>query len=119
MTSADAAAAADGLSSSEEDDSSEEEEQEEEEQQQAEVEDVDVDVPAVASIQQRLDSCTATVYPPLNPDHESLTWPHSLVQQYQLEARASHDGVTFTGVDTVLHYEQARRPTHSLSKRDR
>ena len=58
VSNADAAAVQD--SSSEEDESSEEED-------------------LMMNIVQRVDSCTATVYPPLNPDHETLTWPQIVI----------------------------------------
>lgn len=58
------------------------------------------------SVAQRVDSCTATVYPPLNPDHESLSLPENLLAQLAIEAKSSHDGVTLTGSASVNHYEQ-------------
>jgi len=77
-------------------------------------EDDDEELAAVASsssssMPQRVDSCTATVYPPLNPDHESLTWPQNLVNQMKLEAKFSHDGVTLVGAESTLHYQQILR----------
>lgn len=82
-----AAAAANEESSSEEDESSEEED-------------------LLMNIAQRIDSCTATVYPPLNPDHETLTWPQNLLNQFKIEAKFSHDGVTLMGSESTNHYEQ-------------
>ncbi|EFX87809.1 hypothetical protein DAPPUDRAFT_306487 [Daphnia pulex] len=58
------------------------------------------------NIAQRVDSCTATVYPPLNPDHETLTWPQNLLNQFKIEAKFSHDGVTLMGSESTNHYEQ-------------
>ncbi|XP_046462167.1 calsyntenin-1-like [Daphnia pulex] len=87
VSNADAAAAADQDSSSEEDESSEEED-------------------LLMNIAQRVDSCTATVYPPLNPDHETLTWPQNLLNQFKIEAKFSHDGVTLMGSESTNHYEQ-------------
>ena len=84
VTNADAAAQE---SSSEEDESSEEED-------------------LLQNIAQRVDSCTATVYPPLNPDHESLSLPRNLLDQLAIESKASHDGITLTGSASVNHYEQ-------------
>lgn len=74
-------------SSSEEDESSEEED-------------------LLQNIAQRVDSCTATVYPPLNPDHESLSLPQNLLSQLAIESKSSHDGITLTGSASVNHYEQ-------------
>ena len=85
VSNADAAAAQD--SSSEEDESSEEED-------------------LMMNIVQRVDSCTATVYPPLNPDHETLTWPQNLLNQFKIEAKFSHDGITLMGSESTNHYEQ-------------
>lgn len=73
-------------SSSEEDESSEEED--------------------LINVSQRVDSCTATVYPPLNPDHETLSWPEKLMRQLNIDAKFSHDGVTLTGGESTNHYEQ-------------
>lgn len=86
VSNADAVAAAQD-SSSEEDESSEEED-------------------LMMNIAQRVDSCTATVYPPLNPDHETLTWPQNLLNQFKIEAKFSHDGVTLMGSESTNHYEQ-------------
>ena len=82
----------DAIDSSSEEDESEEEEEE------------------VVNIPQRVDSCTATIYPPLNPDHESLSWPENLVNQLKLNAKSSHGGVTLIGRETTRHYEQVNAP---------
>lgn len=90
VTNADAVAA----SSNDDDDSSSEEDES------AEEEDL------MMSVSQKVDSCTATVYPPLNPDHESLSWPQNMLKQFKIEAKYSHDGVTLIGTESTNHYEQ-------------
>ena len=60
------------------------------------------------SVAQRVDSCTATVYPPLNPDHEKLSWPQRLLDQFKIQVKFSHDGVTLLGSESTNHYEQVK-----------
>lgn len=86
---------ADALGSDEDDDDSSSEEDESSEE-----DDLMMNVP------QKVDSCTATVYPPLNPDHETLSVPKNMLAQFKLEAKFSHDGVTLIGSETTNHYEQ-------------
>ena len=89
VTNADAASSEedDDDSSSEEDESSEEDD-------------------LMMTVAQRVDSCTATVYPPLNPDHEKLSWPQRLLDQFKIQIKFSHDGVTLLGSESTNHYEQ-------------
>ena len=96
---------ADDVTDSTEDDDSDEDESEEDASDEKEV----------VSIPQRVDSCTATVYPPLNPDHETLTWPQNLVDQMKLEAKFSHDGITLIGSESTRHYEQVNLLASSMA----
>ena len=95
VTNADAVAAASN-DDDDEDSSSEEDESVEEED-------------LMMNVVQKVDSCTATVYPPLNPDHETLSWPQNMLKQFKIEAKYSHDGVTLMGSESTSHYEQVRR----------
>uniref|UniRef100_A0A8D9AP55 Calsyntenin-1 n=1 Tax=Cacopsylla melanoneura TaxID=428564 RepID=A0A8D9AP55_9HEMI len=60
-------------------------------------------------IEKRLDSCIVSVYPALNPDHETITLPENMLTQFGITARLSKDGATLTGSDIIYNYEQALR----------
>ncbi|CAG7728600.1 unnamed protein product, partial [Allacma fusca] len=60
----------------------------------------------VSVIERKLDACTVTVYPPLNPDHESLTVPENMLTQLGIVAKITNDGVLLTGADMIYNYEQ-------------
>lgn len=56
----------------------------------------------------RVDACGVTVYPALNPDHESLAVSENLAQ-YDIRATITRDGAQFAGADSTHHYETALR----------
>lgn len=58
------------------------------------------------SIEKRLDSCVVTVYPSLNPDHETLTVPHNMITQFGITAKLSKDGATLSGSNIIYNYQQ-------------
>lgn len=57
-------------------------------------------------IEKKLDSCVVTVYPSLNPDHETLTVPHNMITQFGITAKLSKDGATLSGSNIIYNYEQ-------------
>lgn len=79
--------------------------------------------------EQKLDKCSLTIYPNLNPDHENLSVPEELLKRLGknaacttnrfvrfpfflwvgMAARVSKDGVTITGSDMVYNYQQVLR----------
>ena len=62
-------------------------------------------------IEKKLDSCVVSVYPALNPDHETLTVPHNMITQFGITAKLSKDGATLTGSNVIYNYQQVRCPT--------
>lgn len=63
----------------------------------------------VSVIEKQLDSCTVSVYPPLNPDHETVTVPENMLTQFGIVAKVNKDGVVVTGADRIYNYEQVLR----------
>jgi len=60
----------------------------------------------VSVIEKQLDSCTVSVYPPLNPDHETVTVPENMLTQFGIVGKVNKDGVVVTGADMIYNYEQ-------------
>jgi hypothetical protein len=60
----------------------------------------------VSVIEKQLDSCTVSVYPPLNPDHETVTVPENMLTQFGIVAKVNKDGVVVSGADMIYNYEQ-------------
>lgn len=58
----------------------------------------------------RLDACAVSVYPSLNPDHETLGLPaDTLHQVHAIVSRIDRDGVVLSGADTPYKYQQLLR----------
>lgn len=53
-----------------------------------------------------MDSCTVSVYPPLNPDHEIIILPENMLKQFGIIAKVNKDGVVVMGADAIYNYEQ-------------
>ncbi|XP_022199172.2 calsyntenin-1 isoform X1 [Nilaparvata lugens] len=60
-------------------------------------------------IQKKLDSCVVSVYPSLNPDHETITLPENMLTQFGIIAKVSKDGATVSGSDLIYNYEEVLR----------
>ncbi|KAK6634850.1 hypothetical protein RUM44_000097 [Polyplax serrata] len=60
-------------------------------------------------IEKKLDSCTVSVYPSLNPDHETMTLPENMVSQLGITAKVNKDGAVITGADIIYNYQQVLR----------
>lgn len=63
----------------------------------------------VSVIEKKLDSCTVSVYPSLNPDHETMTLPENMVSQLGITAKVNKDGAVITGADIIYNYQQVLR----------
>lgn len=63
----------------------------------------------ISVIEKQLDSCTVSVYPPLNPDHETVTLPENMLTQFGIVAKVNKDGVMVSGPDKIYNYEQVLR----------
>ncbi|KAI4454344.1 calsyntenin [Holotrichia oblita] len=59
--------------------------------------------------EQKLDKCTLTIYPNLNPDHETLAVSVMMLKRLGMVARISKDGVTISGSDMFYNYQQILR----------
>lgn len=57
---------------------------------------------------QKLDSCSVTVFPSLNPDHEeiSIDGDESISSTLDIKTNINKDGVEMTGYDTISNYLQ-------------
>lgn len=63
----------------------------------------------VNGIENRLDHCSITVSPPLNPDHESIDVPDDLLHQLSIQGKVSSEGVEFSGAEMIYNYERVLR----------
>jgi len=71
----------------------------------------------VNGIENRLDHCSITVSPPLNPDHEAIDVPDDLLRQLAVLGKVSADGVEFSGAEMIYNYERVlRQVTYSNKK---
>jgi len=64
----------------------------------------------VPAAERKLDSCTVSVYPSLNPDHESITLPDNSMSHVGVTAKINKDGVVISGADLIYNYEQVACP---------
>lgn len=70
-----------------------------------------------APAQQKLDECQITVYPSLNPDHESYNFPENLLHNFGIVATVNKDGISLTGSDMILNYEQILREIQYVNQK--
>ncbi|XP_037089773.1 calsyntenin-1-like, partial [Pollicipes pollicipes] len=64
---------------------------------------------AVRQGDHKLDKCTVTVYPPLNPEHEALALNQRLLEDLQLRAKLNKDGLVVHGPGQPAKYQEALR----------
>ena len=70
----------------------------------------------VNGIDNRLDRCTVSVSPPLNPDHESLGVPDDLLKSLaSVSGSVSLQGTEFSGAEMIYNYERLLRQVLSIS----
>ncbi|XP_015595012.1 calsyntenin-1 [Cephus cinctus] len=68
------------------------------------------DAKVTAGSAARLDACAVSVFPSLNPDHESLGLSgDALLRLHSVTARIDRDGVVLSGADTPYNYQQLIR----------
>ncbi|KAL7303254.1 hypothetical protein TKK_0004453 [Trichogramma kaykai] len=68
------------------------------------------DAKVTAGSAARLDACAVSVYPSLNPDHETLSLPGDTLRRFHsISARVDRDGVVLSGADTPHNYQQIIR----------
>ncbi|XP_076041247.1 calsyntenin 1 isoform X2 [Oratosquilla oratoria] len=65
----------------------------------------------------QMDECIVSVYPPLNPDHETLVLPDNLIAELGLAASVTRQGVTLSGADTTAHYQTVLRQIHYANRK--
>ena len=71
----------------------------------------------VNGIENRLDHCSISVSPSLNPDHESIDVPDNLLRQLAILGKVSLDGAEFSGAEMIYNYERVlRQVTYSNKK---
>ena len=54
----------------------------------------------------RLDKCSISVFPPLNPDHEKVELPTSMLRTLNIAGSISENGAEVKGADAIYNYEQ-------------
>lgn len=68
------------------------------------------DAKVTAGSAARLDACAVSVYPSLNPDHETLDLPGDALRRFHnIAARIDRDGVVLSGADSPRNYQQLIR----------
>merc|ERR1719192_3181022 len=67
------------------------------------------DLESSSELEARLDHCSVSVFPPLNPDHEEVHLPQAMLESLNLAGSTNQDGVEIRGTDMVYNYEQILR----------
>lgn len=70
-----------------------------------------------SSYERKIDSCTISVYPPLNPDHEHFRLPENEMARMGITYKATKDGIIISGTDMVYHYEDIVRHIHYSNRK--
>ncbi|RXG68551.1 Calsyntenin-1, partial [Armadillidium vulgare] len=65
----------------------------------------------------QLDECSVMVYPPLNPDHETLVLPDNLIAELGLAATVTRQGATISGAHNTLNYQKILRQIHYTNRK--
>lgn len=58
---------------------------------------------------EKVDKCSISVFPPLNPDHEEIKLPDLMLKSLKLGATVSRTGGEIKGADMIYNYEQVIR----------
>jgi len=73
--------------------------------------------PIVGANLDRLDKCSISVFPPLNPDHEEIMLPDLMIKSLNLRTDMSKTGADIQGADMIYNYEQViRQVTYTNQK---
>ena len=65
----------------------------------------------------QLDECVVSVYPSLNPDHETLLLPDNLISELGLASSTTRQGATISGAHTTRHYQSILRQIHYANRK--
>merc|ERR1711936_665089 len=73
----------------------------------------------------RLDRCSVSIFPPLNPDHEELHLPQAMLVSLNIVGSSNINGAEIVGSNMVYNYEQVirqvtytnQKPASHLNKR--
>ncbi|KAK8389910.1 hypothetical protein O3P69_012838 [Scylla paramamosain] len=65
----------------------------------------------------QLDECIVSVYPSLNPDHETLLLPDNLISELGLASSTTRQGATISGAHTTRHYQSILRQIHYANRK--
>ena len=75
------------------------------------------EVEPIDGVETKLDRCSISVFPPLNPDHEEIHLPESMLKALNIGGSISNNGWEIIGADMVYNYEQiVRQVTYSNQK---
>jgi hypothetical protein len=70
----------------------------------------------VNGIENRLDHCSVSVSPSLNPDHEQIEVPDDLLRSLSIVGSVSADGADFSGAEMIYNYERLLRQVRPFSR---
>ncbi|CAB4057647.1 CLSTN1 [Lepeophtheirus salmonis] len=65
----------------------------------------------------KMESCSIHINPALNPDHEELNVPESLLRMLNIEGKVSDEGVNMDGGEMVYNYERVLRQVTYTNKK--
>lgn len=71
----------------------------------------------VNGIENRLDHCSISVSPALNPDHESIDVPDDLLRSLSVIGKVSPNGADFSGAEMIYNYERVLRQVTYTNKK--
>lgn len=71
----------------------------------------------VNGIENRLDHCSVSVSPSLNPDHEQIEVPDDLLRSLSIVGSVSADGADFSGAEMIYNYERLLRQVTYTNKK--
>ena len=75
------------------------------------------DIEADDEEESKLDRCTISIFPPLNPDHEELHLPQAMLLSLNIAGSSNTNGAEIVGSNMVYNYEQViRQVTYSNQK---
>lgn len=75
------------------------------------------EIEPIDGVETKLDRCSISVFPPLNPDHEEIHLPDSMLKALNIGGSISNNGWEIIGADMVYNYEQiVRQVTYSNQK---
>lgn len=77
----------------------------------------DESIRKLGNINHKLDSCTISVLPPLNPDLEYFALPEHLMNQLGIVSKQNKDGLIISGADMIFNYEQVLRQLHYANRK--